>query len=167
MIEPPPAAARMVPIPPGSVRGIWAIPAVNDSDRGKMLSIQGNTILVDGEARHVEWDGVLDDGAPPRLAGARKIIQTFHWNANHPNGGKIKIEGGDYVAMPSLSGPENRVEMDMAFALPEGGANDRWNVNTNFFVPWRNPHNGEDSLRNARAVTIGKKLFKGFVGICA
>ena len=163
MIEPPPVAARMVPIPPGSVRGIWATPAVTRSDMGKMLSIQGNSILIDGEVRHVEWD----DGAPPSLARPSKMIRTFDWNSPHRRG-QIEIEpGGRFVALPSLSGPENRVEMDVAFALPKGSVNDDWNVNTNFFVPWRNPCNNEDSLRNARDVIIGKKQFKGFVGSCA
>ena len=163
MIEPPPAAARMVPIPPGSVRGIWATPAVTHSDIGKMLSIQGNSILIDGEVRHVEWD----DGAPPSLARPSRIIRTFDWNAPHWRG-QIEVEpDGRFVALPSLSGPENRVEMDVAFALPEGSVNDAWNVNTKFFVPWRNRHSSEASLRNARGVTIGKKEFKGFVGSCA
>ena len=158
LIEPPPTTARMIPIAPGSVRGIWAVPALTSSDMGKMLSVQGRSIVVDGEVRHVSWEGT-----PPHIPVPQTIRSVLCWRSNFQPGVHVMgTHGGvECFELPCLSGPENRLELDLAFALPEGGIEDA-HVHTRFFLPSPDNEANTPSLQDATKVSFGRKEFKGF-----
>ena len=60
----PPVAQSLLPIPAGTVRGVWKRPVFSTADHGKLVTLTAGSITVDGEARLVQ---VARHG-PPLLA---------------------------------------------------------------------------------------------------
>ena len=165
LVIPPQAPGQMLPIPPGTVRGVWEQPAFTRDDIGKRLTVTGNTATVDGDARRVDWG---DEGAPAFEITDGMIDDVTPWNEN---GSGIVIHQQDSVleiAIPIIAGNGN-LEVDLAFAsVSKSCTGDaKIDMKTDFFMPIATNGPDKDSttkLVNAKEVTFGEKRFKYFVG---
>lgn len=160
LVVPPRPPGQMLPIPAGSVRGLWLQPAITNKDKGKRLTISGNTILVDGKERHVEWS---DDVSPENVSDC--LIQDVKSWADEV-GTYVLIEGSmgkRRIEVPRVANGE-RMEVDLAFADVESGGSEK---QTSFYMPlhekdmWSGPIS---KLVKATDACFGELRFSHFIG---
>ena len=156
LVKPPASATPMLPIPPGTVRGKWVTLALTSSDNGKIISIAGNVITVDGRKRIVEWE----DKTVPTNVQDKKIAWVGEYSQG---GGAIKLEGGNRIwGIPYLAARDTQQEVDLAFAMvmdkTESGSHE-----TRFFMPVATDDTVHE-LMDASNVTFGDQCFRCFVG---
>ena len=167
MILPPRAPGQLLPIPPGSVRGLWRKPAFTNADKGKMVTIMGNTVKVGSEARRVEWDG--DAPAPENWTDVECLGVMPHNDAEGRQ--VVRFQGDRSFPMPNLLGAET-MEVDLAFASVESQSESE-GLEARFFMPvstgkpgaYNAAHLGmAHHLEDARRVTLDGMVFSHFLG---
>ena len=182
LVVPPSKTSRpLVPIPPGTVRGVWKKPAFTLDDQGKTLTIDGTfkDVKVDGASRGpIEWaddiptvtDVVIKAVSP--WGQPRAVFEDEH-SCFGIAGGTVLLADGKSFKLPAASGEGNSQQADLAFAsfsdqLADGADEAGSSRRSTFYTPIsrRNPTNGEDAhhqLVDARTVTLGDKVFFHFV----
>jgi len=160
-VVPPPAPrapGQMLPIPPGSVRGLWAKPAITQADVGKDLTVRGSTIEVGEETRHVEWD------TAPSGVISGKICRVFPWDDVQGSG--VLVPTGDgRIEIPRLAGTGMEIDLAFASVVSEGSVDQE----TRFLMPVHSRQglfNGppRTELCDATTVTFGAHRFCHFIG---
>lgn len=160
MLLPPRAPGQVLPIPAGSVRGVWSEPAFTSGDQGKQITIIGNTIKVGDETRLVDWgkddppSGILND-----------TIVDFSENSATPMG-SIELESGEVVPIPTIAS-SNKLA-DLAFVAVDSDCGH--SLHSRFYTPVSTWDEDKDELvtvlEDARNVTFGPARFSHFVGNC-
>ena len=161
VVVPPTAPGQLLPIPPGSVRGVWSKPAVTANDTGKRIIIKGGKLTVDGEARGpIDWNEPVPSDVSGNILGT-----TFN-----DEGDKMMRVGGSTTStttmfkIPSIKGQQK--EIDLAFASMDGNC-DQGRVKSTFYMPvaCRMPHTPpEHRLVPAQDVTFGDMKFSHYIG---
>ena len=115
LILPPPCGANLLPVAPGTIRAVWAKPAITEVDVGKKLTVsESGAIIVNGEVRAVTWG----DRGIPKLTDItiESFLQTYF---SERYGGlvqsQIRLGGGVFLQVPYLTGLGNQVTKDVAF----------------------------------------------------
>jgi len=157
----PQAAGQILPIPPGTVRGLWKTPAFTTDDVGKTVTVTGDSVSVGGQVRKVEWDD-----APPQNV-TDKLITSVSEKDTHGRE-LVSLRGGSTFMRPFLQQGE-QMQADLAFSEVQPGQGGNAQMDTRFFLPMAGPgqygSSGERTfLSDARNVGFGKMVFKGFVG---
>mmetsp|Transcript_2121 Transcript_2121/g.6373 ORF Transcript_2121/g.6373 Transcript_2121/m.6373 type:complete len:437 (-) Transcript_2121:57-1367(-) len=158
VVVPPTAPGKLLPISPGSVRGVWKQPAITREDIGSQICIRGNTIIANSKTLLVEWGGEKPDD----VEGATiDYVMEVSEEDSH-----VRLSGDIYFDVPSIVGTST--ELDMAFASVDGCTNEGGRIATKFFIPTSSHGMGEESatqLADAREVIIdGCKHFWHFSG---
>lgn len=156
VVVPPRAPEQMLPIPPGSVRGLWAKPALTEDDKGKSITIDGNKMIVDGDVRNVQWSG----DAPTDISNA-KIANVRRWDEYNSS---FQLESGlRRFELPCMA--NEGMEIDLAFASVQGDASG--NIKTEFYMPvnLKGPYEQSQTvLSKVSGVSFGERRFSHFVG---
>ena len=161
VVVPPRVPGQMLPIPPGSVRGVWAKPAFTQADEGKDVTVRGNT-EVGEETRRVEWD------TAPSGVISGKIGRVYPWDNGDGSGVLLtghSPEDGKFD-IPRVAGTSTEVDLAFASVDSEGSVNHK----TRFFAPVhsrRGVFGGAPRtyLCDATTVTVfGDRRFCHFVG---
>jgi hypothetical protein len=135
LILPPPSTARMLPVPPGTLRGVWAKPALTDSDKGKMLTVtESGAIIVGGEVRSVTWG----DREIPTSIKDRKIRHVISPQSRTQLSlegwrGGINTDCPSYIQVPYLTGAANQVFKDIV-CIESGRGDAEGAVPSKFFI---------------------------------
>jgi hypothetical protein len=162
VVVPPAAPGQLLPIPPGSVRGVWSKPAVTAYDTGKRITITGGKLTVDGEARGpIDWN---DTPVPSDITG--NILGTMF---NDEGDRMMRVAGSTTSTITMFKFPRikgQREEIDLAFASMDGPC-DQGPVKTTFYMPVAcgMPHRPpEHRLVPAQDVTFGDMKFSHYIG---
>ena len=134
LILPPSGGANMLPVAPGTIRAVWAKPAITTADKGKRLTVsESGAIIVDGTVRAVTWG----DRCIPISIKDRKI-DGFHDSYNEHLRSQFKLEATSeltsmYYQVPYLTGTGNQVTKDVAF-VEVGRSDDNGTIPTTFYI---------------------------------
>lgn len=112
LIIPPPCGANLLPVAPGTIRAVWAKPAITRADVGKKLTVsESGAIIVNGEVRAVTWG----DRRIPKMTDVK--IGTFFECYDEFVQSQFRLggPGGEYIQVPYLTGLGNQVTKDVAF----------------------------------------------------
>lgn len=160
MLLPPSDPSQIMPVPPGSVRGVWRERAFTQEDDGKIVSIDGNKVMLDGEVRKVEWG----DHVPENVSNL-----TLSGVGSHDEDGRPCVylsHDLSEIFNPFVAGGATAVA-DIAFASverrPSAPGED---VETTFYLPTtedRAYNHPQHLLSNARTTVLGNKQFSHFV----
>ena len=155
VVLPPRAPGQILPIPPGSVRGVWAQPALTDADEGKTITIEGSMMTVDGDVRKVEWDG----DAPTNVVNG-EIAQVVPWDDYDS---AVQLDCGTTFELPRLASGSMKVDLAFASVESDGGSD----LKTSFYMPLHTKGVHEvpaTTLSDAINVSFGKLKFSHFIG---
>ena len=147
---------KLLPIPPGSVRGKWMKPAITMSDVHKPIIIVNGAIIVDGEPRNVSWG---DAEVPVNMNGHITSVDSDVVGAfvyARMQGSSRRFEN------PALVGHgSNAIELALPFASI-GNVIDAntGELSTTFYVPKR--YQDGYTLHPAEEVKFDGKTFAGF-----
>jgi len=164
LLLPPKAPGQLLPVPPGSVRGLWRERALSTEDLGKRITVNGSTITVNGESRKVNWE----DRVP-----ADAIVDAYiqHVDSFNEDGFKVVSvtadEDGDEnpceFINPFLDNDEFKAA-DIAFACVNETAQDSFYTTFHLPLVEEQPYAPpKHQLADAKCVTMGKKEFSHFV----
>ena len=156
ILKPPAESRRMLPIPPGSVRGKWMKPALTQDDEGKSITITNGALAVDGEPRNVTWG---ESSVPENVAG--RIHALYGSSTGSPV--HIRTANDHYISItiPAVVGRGDSVEADIAFAAFGDECLEDGEVHTTFYVPMKT--GDRISLMPANKVIFGEKTLASFV----
>ena len=119
LILPPTGAATMLPVAPGTIRGVWAKPAITRADHGKTLTVTASSsIIVGDEVRAVTWGGrkiptgIKDERIIGCLGG---VAQRHADNYSRTQIQTTADDPDDWFHVPYLAGADNQVTRDIAF----------------------------------------------------
>lgn len=101
----------MLPISPGSIRGVWAKPAITKADRGKKLTVsESGAIIVGGEVRSATW------GCRPIPSGIKDcIISGFIDGEGEDPRSQFYLSKYVWRQVPYLTGAANQIIKDISF----------------------------------------------------
>jgi hypothetical protein len=157
VVVPPRPPGQMLPIPPGSVRGLWAKPALSGKDVGKTITIVGTQMTVDGDVRTVEWH----DDAPVDVTNATVSV-VVPWDEEDSC---IWLDENRQIELPRLAGDDSSMQIDLAFAsVQTDGSGD---LETAFYMPLHTKGidiEPQTKLAKATTVQFGDLRFSHFVG---
>jgi hypothetical protein len=152
----PASDQTLVPIPPGTVRGVWKAPAITRDDAGKMVRIVNGCITVDGNPRNISWG---DNEIPSDVAG--KVLEyTGKFDVGDPVYLRMSMNGiSREIPNPALVGPHDSVKADAAFAsIKTSHANGK--LEANFYLPMKSGNHV--MLTPASQVEFSGKTLAGF-----
>lgn len=162
LVVPPRTPEQMLAIPYGSVRGVWAVPALTSADVGKTITIAGDTVTVNGERRTVKWQGEA-----PQLTG-ETITSVSPWSQSSAGVTVLHSHEGlhshEAIELPRLANSELK-EVDCAFARVD--AEPGGNTKTTFYLPVASNgpyHESSTVLMDVRHVIFGALRFLYFAG---
>jgi len=154
----PPVAQSLLPIPAGTVRGVWKRPVFSTADHGKLVTLTAGSITVDGEARLVQWD----DGAPPDASSEITLVEEGFANVHLASGATFINP-----ASAEMHG-ETTKQVDLAFAQAEHPpTSGTGSLATRFYLPLATYEDGAQrfELADPRQVTFSGGLeFSHFAG---
>ena len=154
------AAADMLPIPTGSVRGVWSKPALTEADVGKQATFRRSSITVGGNERPVNWDGDLPEGG--LLGSSGTIIGVADFVGGHVG---VMMDGRRKVLKNPLSATQdNQLQVNLAFAKVEPAV-DEGSLSTRFFMPvcTTSGDGRKVELCDAQTTSIGAMRFSHFI----
>jgi hypothetical protein len=128
VIIPPPRSTNMLPIAPGTIRGVWAKPAITRADEEKMLTVaESGAIIVGGEVRSATWG----DRPIPTHIKDQNLAQVLETYEGDPRS-QFRCAGGEFYQVPYLTGSANERIKDITFVEMGRGANGL--VPTRFYI---------------------------------
>ena len=118
----------MLPVAPGTIRGVWAKPAITYADKNKKLTVtESGAIIVGGEVRAATWA----DRPIPRNIKEENIDDVLTYAVNDDPRHQFGTNSG-YFHVPYLTGAANQIIKDIAFI--EMGRDENGAVPTSFFI---------------------------------
>ena len=163
LLPPAGASQKLLPIPPGSVRGKWMKPALTNADLNKPIVVVNGAIIVDGEPRNVSWgDSVIPSNFRGTISG---FASNHHYMVV---GVRVYCQRQDGVPCgfpnPALVGPGgSAIELDLPFASVGGVGNpDTGQLQATFYVPTKTARGTGYTLTPAENVKFEGKSLAGF-----
>ena len=129
LIIPPVASANRLPVAPGTIRAVWAKPAVTRSDVGKRVTVTENgALILDGEVRSVTW-GDRSDLPSLKDAKIERVLDSFQGLVQRS---QFRVTGYKWHHVPYLTGSVNQTTKDVAFV--EMGHGEASSVPARFYI---------------------------------
>ena len=116
----PKTSANRLPVSPGTIRAVWAKPAITQADVGKRATVTENgALIVAGEVRSVTWG---DRSVLPSIKDRR--IDRVEKECLGVERSRFRVGDGRWYHVPYLLGSGNQVTKDVAFVETGHGGDD-------------------------------------------